>query len=224
MVLAITGGEAKYADLGHFAVKGETEVKDGQSVAPRDSGRRPVMFSWFFLVLPCLLCNYAGQVGYVLQRGVPPRANTFYALTPMTGNPSVDQVILGVDMVISAVAAFIASQALITGMFSIVKQAIALGFCPRFAVKFTSREAEGQVYIPAINWAMFLGCVTITLVFRTAANLAAAYGIAVTGTMGITTLAFGYVAHYRWGWRLGKVVAVCRRSSRSTWSSSRATC
>ena len=112
-------------------------------------------------------------------------------------------------MVISAVAAFIASQALITGMFSIVKQAIALGFCPRFAVKFTSREAEGQVYIPAINWAMFLGCVTITLVFRTAGNLAAAYGIAVTGTMGITTLAFGYVAHYRWSWRLGKVVAVC---------------
>ena len=105
-------------------------------------------------------------------------------------------------MVISAIAAFIASQALITGMFSIVKQAIALGFCPRFDVKFTSREAEGQVYIPAINWAMFLGCVTITLVFRTAGNLAAAYGIAVTGTMGITTLAFGYVAHYRWGWRL----------------------
>ena len=105
-------------------------------------------------------------------------------------------------MVISAIAAFIASQALITGMFSIVKQAIALGFCPRFEVKFTSREAEGQVYIPAINWAMFLGCVAITLVFRTAGNLAAAYGIAVTGTMGITTLAFGYVAHYRWGWRL----------------------
>jgi KUP system potassium uptake protein len=209
VVLAITGGEAKYADLGHFAVKGETEVKDGQSVAPENSGRRPVMFSWFFLVLPCLLCNYAGQVGYVLQRGVPPRANTFYALTPLSGIPTVDQVVLGVDMVISAVAAFIASQALITGMFSIVKQAIALGFCPRFAVKFTSREAEGQVYLPAINWAMFLGCVTITLIFRTAANLAAAYGIAVTGTMGITTLAFGYVAHYRWAWRPATVAAVC---------------
>ena len=95
-------------------------------------------------------------------------------------------------------------------MFSIVKQAIALGFCPRFDVKFTSREAEGQVYIPAINWAMFLGCVAITLVFRTAGNLAAAYGIAVTGTMGITTLAFGYVAHYRWGWRLWKVAGRLR--------------
>src|SRR5581483_5601263 len=89
------------------------------------------------------------------------------------------------------------------------KQAIVQGFSPRFAVRFTSREAEGQVYIPAINWSMFLGCVTITLLFRTAGNLTAAYGIAVTGTMGITTLAFGYVAHYRWGWSLPKVLAVC---------------
>src|SRR5262249_9387108 len=104
---------------------------------------------------------------------------------------------------------FIASQALITGMFSIVKQAIALGFCPRFEVKYTSREAEGQVYLPAINWAMFLGCATITLVFRTAGSLAAAYGIARTGTMGIPTLAFGYVAHYRWGWRPWWVLAAC---------------
>jgi KUP system potassium uptake protein len=209
VVLAITGGEAKYADLGHFARKGEKEVKDGQSVAPENSGRRPVTYSWVFMVLPCLLCNYAGQVAFVLERGVPPRANTFYALTPRTGNMPADQIILAVDMVISASAAFIASQALITGMFSIVKQAIALGFCPRFAMTFTSREAEGQVYLPAVNWAMFLGCVTITLIFRTAGNLAAAYGIAVTGTMGITTLAFGYVAHYRWGWRTWKVLAVC---------------
>ncbi len=209
VVLAITGGEAKYADIGHFARRSENEVHDGHSLDPRDSGRQPVMYSWFFLVLPCLVCNYAGQVGYMLERGVPPRANTFYALTPRTGNPTVDHVILGVDMVISAIAAFIASQALITGMFSIVKQAIALGFCPRFQVRFTSREAEGQVYIPGINWAMFVGCVTITLIFRTAGNLAAAYGIAVTGTMGITTLAFGYVAHYRWNWRPWKVASVC---------------
>ncbi len=209
VVLAITGGEAKYADIGHFATKGDTEVPDGQSAAPRNSGRRPVMCSWFYLVLPSLLCNYAGQVGYMLERGVPARANTFYALTPRTGNLTLDHLILATDLVISAAAAFIASQALITGMFSIVKQAISLGFCPRFDVNFTSREAEGQVYIPAVNWAMFLGCVTITLVFRTSGNLAAAYGIAVTGTMGITTLAFGYVAHYRWKWRLWKVFAVC---------------
>jgi len=209
VVLAITGGEAKYADIGHFARKGEQEVVEGESLAPKDSGRRPVMNSWFMLVFPCLLCNYAGQVGYLLERGVPPRANTFYALTPQTGNPNVDGAILAGDMVLSGIAAFIASQALITGMFSIVKQAISLGFCPRFAVRFTSREAEGQVYIPAINWSMFLGCVAITLIFRTSGNLAAAYGIAVTGTMGITTLAFGYVAHYRWGWQIWKVFAVC---------------
>jgi KUP system potassium uptake protein len=209
VVLAITGGEAKYADIGHFARRGEGEVLEGKSIAAADSGRRPVMFSWFYLVLPALICNYAGQVGYMLENGVPPRANTFYALTPHTGNPTIDRVILGVDLVISAVAAFIASQALITGMFSIVKQAISLGFCPRFDVQFTSREAEGQVYIPAVNWSMFLGCVAITLIFRSAGNLAAAYGIAVTGTMGITTLAFGYVAHFRWGWSIPKVLAVC---------------
>ncbi len=209
VVLAITGGEAKYADIGHFSRPGEGETGAGQSLDPKNSGRRPVMYSWFSLVLPCLLCNYAGQVAYLLERGVPPRANTFYALTPRTGDPTVDSIILGVDLAVSAVAAFIASQALITGMFSIVKQAIALGFCPRFEVKYTSREAEGQVYIPAVNWAMFLGCATITLVFRTSGNLAAAYGIAVTGTMGITTLAFGYVAYYRWGWGIGKVLAVC---------------
>ncbi len=209
VVLAITGGEAKYADIGHFASHGEGEALEGKSLPPKNSGRRPVMYSWFFVVLPCLLCNYAGQVAYMLERGVPPRANTFYALTPKTGNPTVDQVILGADLVIAAIAAFIASQALITGMFSIIKQAIALGFSPRFDVQFTSREAEGQVYIPAVNWAMFIGCVAITLIFRTAGNLAAAYGIAVTGTMGITTLAFGYVAHFRWGWSIPKVLAVC---------------
>ncbi|WP_250846681.1 KUP/HAK/KT family potassium transporter [Aquisphaera insulae] len=209
VVLAITGGEAKYADIGHFARHGEGQIVEGMSLDPKDSGRIPVMYSWFALVLPCLVLNYAGQVGYVLEKGVPPRANTFYALTPSTGDATIDGVITAADMVISAIAAFIASQALITGMFSIVKQAIAMGFCPRFAVRFTSREAEGQVYIPAVNWAMFLGCVAITVSFRTAGNLAAAYGIAVTGTMGITTLAFGYVAHYRWGWNLGKVAAVC---------------
>lgn len=209
VVLAITGGEAKYADIGHFAARGDDRTEPGTSLPPKDSGRRPVMYSWFAMVLPCLMINYAGQAGYLLDRGVPPRANTFYALTPKTGDPTIDGVILVVDMAISAVAAFIAAQALITGMFSIVKQAIAMGFCPRFAVRFTSREAEGQVYIPAVNWSMFVGCVAITLIFRTSGNLAAAYGIAVTGTMVISTVAFGYVAHYRWGWSVAKAVAVC---------------
>jgi KUP system potassium uptake protein len=209
VVLAITGGEAKYADIGHFARRRNGHVPEATSIAPQDSGRRPVMFTWFYLVLPCLLLNYAGQVGYLLEQGVPPRANTFYALTPRTGQESIDQFILGADMVVSAIAAFIASQALITGMFSIMKQAIVLGFTPRHEVRFTSHEAEGQVYIPAVNWAMLCGCVLITLIFRSAGNLAAAYGIAVTGTMGITTLAFAYVTFYRWGWKLWKVVTVC---------------
>ncbi len=209
VVLAITGGEAKYADIGHFARRSRSPVPDGQSVDPHDSGRRPVMYSWITLVLPCLILNYAGQVGYLLDQGVPPRANTFYALTPRTGNEGIDRVILGVDMAISVVAAFIAAQALITGMFSIVKQAIALGFCPRFAVEYKSRETEGQVYIPAVNWSMFVGCVAITLMFRTASNLAAAYGIAVTGTMIITTVAFAFVARYRWRWPVWKVAMVC---------------
>lgn len=208
VVLAITGGEAKYADIGHFARKSDDHVPEGNSIAPQYSGRQPVMSVWLYLVLPCLLLNYAGQVGYILQNGVPPRANTFYALTPQFGHESVDRLILAIDMSISAVAAFIASQALITGMFSITKQAIVLGFMPRHAVRFTSREAEGQVYIPVVNWSMFFGCVMITLLFRSATNLAAAYGIAVTGTMGITTLAFGYVAYYRWNWKLWKVIAV----------------
>jgi KUP system potassium uptake protein len=209
VVLAITGGEAKYADIGHFTRRGPHEVKEGESVAPADSGRIPVMASWFALVLPCLVLNYAGQIAYVLARGLPPGGNTYYALTPRTGVAAIDDVIHIADMVISAVAAFIASQALITGLFSIAKQAIAMGFSPRAAVRFTSPDAEGQVYIASVNWAMFFGCLAITLLFRTAGNLASAYGIAVTGTMVITTIAFGYVTHYRWHWPLWKTLAVC---------------
>lgn len=209
VVLAITGGEAKYADIGHFALSGSEQIGEGQSIDPRNSGRRPVMIAWFSLVLPCLLLNYAGQVGYMLDQGVPSRANSYYALTPRVGVDWVDKSILTADLIISAVAAFIASQALITGLFSITKQAIALGFMPRFEVKYTSHEAEGQVYLPAINWLMFLGCLWVTLFFRNAGNLAAAYGIAVTGTMAITTLMFGNVAYYRWRWSLWLVSLIC---------------
>ncbi|MGN6134435.1 MAG: KUP/HAK/KT family potassium transporter, partial [Aureliella sp.] len=185
------------------------QVPEGESINPLNSGRRPVTIAWFTIVLPCLLLNYAGQTAYMLERGVPPRGNSFYALTPKVGDETIDTVILAVDLVISAIAAFIASQALITGIFSITKQAIALGFMPRFDVKYTSREAEGQVYLPAINWLMFFGCLWVTLMFRNAGNLASAYGIAVTGTMGVTTLMFGNVAYYRWRWSLPLVLAVC---------------
>ncbi len=209
VVLAVTGGEAKYADLGHFSRASSTPCREGDSVSPRDSGRVPVMYSWFMIVLPSLLICYAGQAAYMLQKGVPPRANTFYAITPQTQIEWLDKAISFCDMTIAAMAAIIASQALITGMFSIVKQATALGFVPRFQVFHTDTHGEGQVYIPAVNWALFLGCVWVTIVFQTSGNLAAAYGVAVTGTMGITTLIFGYVAYYRWRWHVGLVMAVC---------------
>jgi len=210
VVLAITGGEAKYADIGHFMRRTKKQCFDGMSVEPSDSGRRPVMLAWYYMVMPCLLINYAGQVGYLLANGVPPRASTFFAMTPqIAGADTANHLIAVADLCIAACAAFIASQALITGMFSIVKQAIALGFAPRQLVKYTSHEAEGQVYIPSVNWALFAGCVFATLSFRTASNLASAYGIAVTGTMWITTVMFGYVAYYRWKWKLWHVYAIC---------------
>ncbi len=209
VVLAITGGEAKYADIGHFSRSTENPVPEGHGLAPRDSGRIPVMYSWFFIVLPSLLICYAGQVGYMLERGVPPRANTFYAMTPKTGVEGVDRVIYIFDVSVAAIAAIIASQALITGMFSIIKQATVLGFIPRFRVVHTDAHGEGQVYIPAVNWALFLGCAAVTVYFQTAGNLASAYGVAVTGTMGITTIIFAYVAFYRWQWKIGLVLGLC---------------
>ncbi len=209
VVLAVTGGEAKYADLGHFSRASTTPVNEGESVPPRDSGRIPVMYSWFMIVLPSLLLCYAGQSAYMLEKGVPSRANTYYAITPKTQIEWLDNVLGYIDVSVAAVAAVIASQALITGMFSIVKQATALGFVPRFRVFHTDVHGEGQVYIPAVNWSLFLGCVWVTIAFQTSGNLAAAYGVAVTGTMGITTLIFGYVAYYRWRWKLPWVLLVC---------------
>jgi KUP system potassium uptake protein len=209
VVLAITGGEAKYADIGHFSLSGDSSTKEGESHLPRNSGRIPVMYSWFMVVMPSLLICYAGQVAYMLGNGVPERCNTFYALTPKSGIEWLDQLIQFGDVSIAAVAAIIASQALITGMFSIVKEATALGVAPRFRVVHTDAHGAGQVYIPAVNWALFLGCVLVTLLFQTSGSLAAAYGVAVTGTMGITTVIFGYVAYYRWEWKLPLVYFVC---------------
>ena len=209
VVLAITGGEAKFADIGHFSLSSNSSTPEGESLPTRDSGRIPVMYSWFMVVLPSLLICYAGQVAYMLANGVPERCNTFYALTPRVGIEWLDRIIQFSDVAISAIAAIIASQALITGMFSIVKEATALGVSPRFRVFHTDAHGAGQVYIPAVNWALFFGCVLVTLVFQTSGNLAAAYGVAVTGTMGITTIIFGYVAFYRWKWRISLGYLVC---------------
>jgi KUP system potassium uptake protein len=209
VVLAITGGEAKFADIGHFSLSSNSSTPEAESLPTRDSGRIPVMYSWFMVVLPSLLICYAGQVAYMLANGVPERCNTYYALTPRVGIESLDRILQFADVAISAIAAIIASQALITGMFSIVKEATALGVSPRFRVYHTDAHGAGQVYIPAVNWALFFGCVLVTLVFQTSGNLAAAYGVAVTGTMGITTIIFGYVAFYRWKWRISLVCLVC---------------
>ena len=209
VVLAITGGEAKFADIGHFSLSSNSSTPEAESLPTRDSGRIPVMYSWFMVVLPSLLICYAGQVAYMLANGVPERCNTYYALTPRVGIEWLDRTIQFADVAISAIAAIIASQALITGMFSIVKEATALGVSPRFRVYHTDAHGAGQVYIPAVNWALFFGCVLVTLVFQTSGNLAAAYGVAVTGTMGITTIIFGYVAFYRWKWRISLVCLVC---------------
>jgi KUP system potassium uptake protein len=114
------------------------------------------MYSWFMVVLPSLLICYAGQVAYMLANGVPERCNTFYALTPRVGIEWLDRIIQFADVAISAIAAIIASQALITGMFSIVKEATALGVSPRFRVFHTDAHGAGQVYIPAVNWTSFL--------------------------------------------------------------------
>jgi KUP system potassium uptake protein len=174
VVLAVTGGEALYADMGHF-------------------GRRPIRLAWFGLVLPGLLINYFGQGALLLT---DPKAieNPFFllaptwALYPMVG--------------LAAAATVIASQAVISGAFSVTLQAIHLRFLPRMEVRHTSAEEQGQIYLPAVNWILLAGVVGLVLAFKTSSNLAAAYGIAVTGTMVITTLLAYKVARRLGGWSL----------------------
>jgi KUP system potassium uptake protein len=184
VVLAITGGEALYADMGHF-------------------GRKPIRTAWFFVAMPALLANYFGQGAALLTQGAEARDNPFYALTPgWEVYPMV---------VIATVAAVIASQALISGVFSLTQQAVQLGYWPRVRIVHTSGEAAGQIYIPEINWILLVACLALTFGFRSSTALAAAYGIAVTGTMSITSMLFYVVCREKWGWsRLsaGTVVAL----------------
>jgi KUP system potassium uptake protein len=172
VVLVVTGAEALYADMGHF-------------------GRRPIRVAWFAVALPCLLLNYFGQSALLLVR---PEASTnpFFSLVPAWG--------LYPMVAIATAAAIVASQALISGAFSLTRQAVQLGYSPRVTVIHTSQTEIGQIYIPEVNHALFVGCLALVLGFRTVNNLAAAYGIAVTGTMIITTLLFHTVACDRWHW------------------------
>lgn len=172
VVLVVTGGEALYADMGHF-------------------GRRPIRWSWFAVALPGLVLNYFGQ-GALLLNDPEAIANPFYLLAPKWA--------LVPLVILSTAATVIASQALITGVFSITRQAIQLGFWPRLTIIHTSRSEIGQIYIPFVNWALFAGVIWLVLTFKNSSNLAAAYGIAVTGTMIITTLLAYVVARNKWGW------------------------
>ncbi|MFN8423246.1 MAG: potassium transporter Kup [Anaerolineae bacterium] len=180
--LVVTGGEALYADMGHF-------------------GRRPIALGWFALVLPCLLLNYFGQSALLLARPTAAAEHPFFQLAP--GWAVVPLVIL------ATCATVIASQALISGAFSLTMQAIQLGYCPRLDIRHTSADARGQIYIGAINWTLAAACVLVVLGFRSSSSLAAAYGIAVTSTMAITTALFYVVLRERWGWSRARAGALC---------------
>ncbi|MGH6897189.1 MAG: potassium transporter Kup [Geminicoccaceae bacterium] len=178
--LAVTGAEALYADMGHF-------------------GRLPIRIAWFGLVLPGLLLNYFGQ-GALLLAEPATLANPFYLLAPAWA--------LYPMVLLATAATVIASQAVISGAFSLSAQAVQLGYLPRLDVRHTSAQTIGQIYIPRINWMLLTGVVLLVLGFQSSSNLAAAYGIAVSGTMAITAVLAGIVARSRWGWPVALVVAV----------------
>ena len=180
IVLAVTGAEALYADMGHF-------------------GKRPIRLAWFALVLPALLVNYIGQ-GALLLREPTAIANPFYLLAP--------RAILLPLVVLATIAAVIASQALISGAFSLTQQAVQLGYSPRVTILHTSRSEAGQIFIPEVSQLLMIGCLLLVLAFQSSSRLGAAYGIAVTGTMAITSLLFSVVARGRWNWSLMHVVPI----------------
>ncbi|MDQ3398903.1 MAG: KUP/HAK/KT family potassium transporter, partial [Deinococcota bacterium] len=156
-------------------------------------GRRPIRLVWFTVVLPALLLNYFGQAALILRE---PEAveNPFYEMVPAWGLYPV--------VVLATMATVIASQALISGAFSLTAQAVQLGYLPRVLIQHTSKKEYGQIYIPAVNWLLMVACIGLVLGFRSSSNLAAAYGVAVTMTMTITTILFYFVARERWGWPL----------------------
>jgi KUP system potassium uptake protein len=174
VVLAVTGAEALYADMGHF-------------------GRKPIRVSWLFFVLPALILNYMGQGALLMRDGAPALTSPFYMLAPEG---------LQLPLVILAtMAAIIASQAVISGAFSVTQQAIQLGFMPRLRIEHTSASTAGQIYIPIINWALMTMVILLVLSFQTSSNLTAAYGIAVTGAMLIDTCLLAVVLFGLWNWK-----------------------
>ena len=177
VVLAVTGTEALYADLGHF-------------------GRGPIRLAWFALVLPALLLNYFGQ-GALLLRTPAAVENPFYLMAPRS--------LLYPLVALAAVATVVASQALISGAFSLTQQCVQLRYSPRVSIVHTSRSEVGQIYIPEVNLALMIGCLLLVIGFGSSAALGGAYGIAVTGTMAITTVLFCVLARQRWHWSVWRI-------------------
>ena len=189
VVLVVTGAEALYADVGHF-------------------GKFPIQLAWYAIVLPSLLLNYFGQGAYVLEfiRQGALDEESLQALRPFF-DMAPDWGIVPL-VIIATIAAIIASQAMISGVFSIARQAVRLGYLPRLRVVHTSSDTEGQIYLPAINLIMLIGCVMTVILFPSSEKLGSAYGIAVTGDMIITTLLFSVMARRRWRWHRWQVVVV----------------
>jgi KUP system potassium uptake protein len=180
VVLCLTGGEALYADMGHF-------------------GARPIRLAWYGLALPALTASYLGQ-GAVLLREPAAAARPFYSMVPSWGvYPMV---------VLATLATIVASQALISAVFSLTRQAAQLGLSPRVTIKHTSSSTAGQIYLPGINWVLMFATIGVVLLFRSSDRLAAAFGIAVSTTMAITTILFAAFARVRWKWPLWRVALV----------------
>ena len=180
--LVVTGGEALYADMGHF-------------------GRKPIAVGWYCLVLPALLLNYWGQGAFLLENPEMVEEKFFFLMGPEA---------LKLPLVILAtMATIIASQALISGVFSLTQQAVQLDYLPRIRIDHTSHQHSGQIYVPLVNWALMIACVGLVIGFKSSTALAAAYGMAVTMTMAITTLIFFRVLTDRWEWPQWKAYLVC---------------
>jgi len=178
VVLCITGGEALYADMGHF-------------------NPRAIRISWLLLVYPALIFNYYGQ-GAMLLTSAEAAFHPFYALVP--------KVFLYPLVALATIATVIASQSMISGVYSLSQQAIQLGYLPRLRIIHTSAQTKGQIYMPEVNWAMMVGCLGLVLAFRESGRLAGAYGIAVTATMGITSIIYFFVLTRNWNWSLVKAI------------------
>jgi KUP system potassium uptake protein len=180
LMLVVTGGEAMYADMGHF-------------------GALPIRLTWFSFVYPCLILNYLGQGAYLLSGEPVAAGKVFYSLVPAG--------LLLPMVLLATLATVIASQSLISGAFSLVSQAIGLGLFPRLPIRHTHHAHAGQIYVPFINWALYVGCVLLVVAFGSSAALAAAYGLAVAGVMVITSLAMFPIARLYWNW--STPIAVC---------------